>query len=317
MKIHHGKFNDQYHLAHSGEESPLNIHMAGLTRSNPNFYIDSMTPKKATLSYYQLEYVIGGKIYIQTEKETYCAEKGDFFFINQSTPRMFYSDKDTPAEKLYVTPRGPLIDGIVSAYNMNDSVIIVKADVEKYFRNILKILEDAPSYTFVERDKIGREILSIIQDVSAKLNPETRNSRRHIAENVMQFINENIATKFTIDDLCQKFFLGKTQIIKLFKEKYGVTPIKYAQLHRIEIAKYYLTNTDEPISTLHEKLGLDDIKYFSKLFKKITGYSPSSFKRKYDSLKDMSPAICGKFYSDPAGWTDNMIQEIIARQPKN
>ena len=315
MKIHHGKFNDQYHLASKGENSPLNIDMAGHTRPNSNYSMNFVTPQAPTLSYYQMEYVLSGKIYIQLENETYCAEKGDFFFIKKATPRRLYSDADSPAEKLYVTPKGPLADGIVSAYNLKGPVIIVKADVEKYFRKILKILEDAPSYTFVERDKIGREILAIVQEVSAKLNPETRESRRYIAENIMQFIDDNITSKFKIEDLCRKFFLGKTQIIKLFKEKYGITPMKYAQLRRIDIAKYYLTNTDEPISSLHDKLGFDDIKYFSKLFKKSTGYSPSSFKDKFDSLRDMSPAIHGKFYNDPLNWTDDMIHKIIAQQP--
>ena len=305
MKIHYGKFNDQYHLAVTGENSPLNIDMAGYTRPNPNYSIVSLTPKSATLSYYQLEYVLNGKIYIETEDETYCAEKGDFFFIKKATPRKLYSDKEAPVEKLYVTPKGPLADGMFSAYNLKDPVVIVKADVEKYFRNILSILDEAVTYTFMERDKIGREILAITQEVSAKLNSETRENKRYVAENIMEFIDENISHKFTIDDLCQKFFLGKTQLIKLFKEKYGVTPIKYAQLQRISIAKYYLTNTDEPISSLHDKLGFDDVKYFSKLFKKITGFSPSKFKEKYYALKEYSPAVRGKFYDNPKNWDDN------------
>lgn len=96
MKIHHGKFNEQYHLAHSGEDSPLNVDMAGITRPESNFHVTANTPKSLTLSYYQMEYVLDGKVYIETANETYCAEKGEFFFINTGVLRSLRTDKKIP-----------------------------------------------------------------------------------------------------------------------------------------------------------------------------------------------------------------------------
>lgn len=298
MKIHHGKFNEQYHLAHSGEDSPLNVDMAGMTRPEPNFHVSANTPKSLTLSYYQMEYVLDGKVYIETANETFCAEKGDFFFINTGVPRSLRSDKKNPVKKLFVTAKGPLMDGIVKAYKIKSPVIIAKLDVEDYFRNIINIIEEAPFYSPIIRDKIGREILSILQAVSYDLHTVSMANKRNIAENILKFIEENLNRKFTIEELGQNFFLGKTQLIKLFKDKYGVTPIKYAQLQRIEMAKYYLAKTDEPISTLHDKLGFEDVKYFSKLFKKITGISPSEYRVKKAAFKSDEHGPSGRFDSD-------------------
>lgn len=298
MKIHHGKFNEQYHLAHSGEDSPLNVDIAGMTRPEPNFFVSANTPKSLTLSYYQMEYVLDGRVYIETANETFFAEKGDFFFINTGVLRSLRSDKKNPVKKLFVTAKGPLMDGIVKAYKIKSPVIIAKLDVEDYFRNIINIIEEAPFYSPIIRDKIGREILSILQAVSYDLHTVSMANKRNIAENILKYIEENLNRKFTIEELGQNCFLGKTQLIKIFKDKYGVTPIKYAQLQRIEMAKYYLSRTDEPISTLHDKLGFEDVKYFSKLFKKITGISPSEYRVKKAAFKTDDYGPSGKFDAD-------------------
>ena len=306
MKVHHGKFNEQYHLAHSGEDSPLNIDIAGITRPVKDFYIPLTSPESATLSFYQLEYVLDGKVYIESDTETYCAEKGDFFFINTGTIRSLYSDKKHPVKKMFVTVKGPLMDGIIKAYKIKSPIIVTKIDVEEYFKNIIRILEDSPVYSPETRDKIGVEVLAIIQTLARQLNTVDVVNKRHIAENILRFIEENLNRKFTIEELSQNFFLGKTQLIKVFKDKYGVTPIKYAQLQRIEMAKYYLSKTDESISSLHNKLGFEDTKYFSKLFKKITGISPSEYREKVAAFDEGEHVLSGKF--------NNSLRKNITKQ---
>ena len=279
MKPHKGIFNDQYHLAPAGEDSPLNIYIAGTTRPTADFYITSQTPESMTLSHYQLEYVLEGKIFIDIEGKTYSAEAGDLFFINKATRRTLYSDKKSPVKKMFVTAKGPLIDGMVKAYKFKEPIIIARVDVEKNFRSILNILEKAPVYTPLVRDNIGKEILEIIQTVARELNlVDTTIERQNVAENIIKYIDANLNRKITIEELSQNFFLGKTQLIKLFKDKYHMTPMKYAQMQRIELAKYYLQATDMPISSMHELIGFDDVKYFSKLFKKATGISPREYR---------------------------------------
>ena len=178
------------------------------------------------------------------------------------------------------------------------SVRVPNLFFEDYFRNIINIIEAAPFYSPIICDKIGREILSILQAVSYELHTVSMANKRNIAENILKYIEENLNRKFTIEELGQNCFLGKTQLIKIFKDKYGVTPIKYAQLQRIEMAKYYLSRTDEPISTLHNKLGFEDVKYFSKLFKKITGISPSEYRVKKAAFKTDDYGPSGKFDAD-------------------
>ncbi len=72
--------------------------------------------------------------------------------------------------------------------------------------------------------------------------------------------------------------LGERRFNDLFKISFGVTPNRYIILTRVEFAKTLLGSGYLSISEIAEKSGFSDIYYFSKLFKKEVGVSPSEWK---------------------------------------
>ena len=119
--------------------APMNIYLAGISLPNPDYIIMHNTSQETTHHRYQFEYVVSGKGYIVTDGKTTAITGGDFFFLRKSRKRIYYSDKDDPMKKYFVTVDGPLIDGIVDAYGMTESLIIAKADVKQNFINIMEI----------------------------------------------------------------------------------------------------------------------------------------------------------------------------------
>jgi transcriptional regulator GlxA family with amidase domain len=63
---------------------------------------------------------------------------------------------------------------------------------------------------------------------------------------------------------------------RAFKLKYGVSPVTYMNQYRISAAKNLLSTTSLSCAEIASEVGFDDIFYFSKVFKKVTGYSPKS-----------------------------------------
>ncbi|MBO7215074.1 MAG: helix-turn-helix transcriptional regulator [Clostridia bacterium] len=102
-------------------------------------------------------------------------------------------------------------------------------------------------------------------------------------DRAIEFINDNYTEQFTLDFLSEKFHCSGNHFIKKFKEKTGYTPIKYLSIKKIEEAKRLLENTDMPINEIMERVGYLDASYFSKLFKKLVGYSPKSFRDNIDN----------------------------------
>jgi transcriptional regulator GlxA family with amidase domain len=66
-----------------------------------------------------------------------------------------------------------------------------------------------------------------------------------------------------------------------FKQATGFTPIAYTQNLRIEQAKIHLEITDKPIDAIGAAVGYEDSSFFRLLFQRVTGLTPSAYRRKF------------------------------------
>jgi len=103
-----------------------------------------------------------------------------------------------------------------------------------------------------------------------------------ILSKAISYIEANISNSFfSLEELLTYLNISDTYFRKIFKERYGVTPVKYICESRIQKAKDYLINSDINIQKAAEITGFTDVYYFSNAFKKATGLSPSSYREKY------------------------------------
>lgn len=96
-------------------------------------------------------------------------------------------------------------------------------------------------------------------------------------------IEKNLSANLTTTDIANQVHMSRSHFSVCFKEAVGKTVNEYIQTARIDKAIHYLTYTNENISTIAEKVGYNDPKYFSRVFKKITGLLPSEYKKRVKS----------------------------------
>ena len=73
--------------------------------------------------------------------------------------------------------------------------------------------------------------------------------------------------------------LSRRQFDELFKKRFHKTPARYIMLEKIEYAKQLLQMPHLSIMEVAERCGFSDVYYFSKVFKKETGTTPTSFRK--------------------------------------
>lgn len=93
-------------------------------------------------------------------------------------------------------------------------------------------------------------------------------------QSVQRYIQEHYSENITLQTLANQFFLHPNYLSKLFQEKTGRNFIDYLTQVRIENAKELLQNTDFRIYDICEMVGYESPKYFSKVFKELTGLTP-------------------------------------------
>lgn len=108
--------------------------------------------------------------------------------------------------------------------------------------------------------------------------PEGR-SPEELVENLIAYFNDHISSNITLQDLEEKIGVSKVYICRVFKKYKNTTPIDY--FTRLKISKAQKMLHDFPNLSLREisdSLGFNDAYYFSKVFKRITGSTPSEMR---------------------------------------
>ena len=101
-----------------------------------------------------------------------------------------------------------------------------------------------------------------------------------LTELITSYLAENVYSPISLSDICNRFFIGKTQLCKLFDEHIGKSPIEYFSSLKLAEAKKLLRQSELSISRISDMLCYSSIHNFSRAFKKSVGISPIEYRKK-------------------------------------
>jgi AraC-like DNA-binding protein len=114
-----------------------------------------------------------------------------------------------------------------------------------------------------------------LQQVAAESTTNDNQSRLHY---VLKYIHEHLTEKIAVDALSRKAYLSRNIFFKWFREQFGITPLDYINQERIKLAKQLLATPQYKIQTVSSMCGFSDVNYFVRLFKKMEGITPKTYK---------------------------------------
>lgn len=107
-------------------------------------------------------------------------------------------------------------------------------------------------------------------------------------EEACQYLSRNLAEEVNLDDVARHVCLSPSRLAHLFREQMGVNILRWREDQRIILAKHLLQSTCSPIAKVAGLVGYDDQMYFSRVFRKRVGTSPSIFRK----TSEGSPVQC-------------------------
>jgi Bacterial regulatory helix-turn-helix proteins, AraC family. len=108
-----------------------------------------------------------------------------------------------------------------------------------------------------------------------------RSAYRTMLKNVAEYVEQNISKKIMLKDLAAVAGMSPNYFHRIFTKAMGVTPNEFVISRKMNRARELLATTGEPISEISLKCGFDNIAYFSYVFKRYSGITPSSFRAAY------------------------------------
>ena len=144
--------------------------------------------------------------------------------------------------------------------------------IEDYKKQYRMIWDYDELFQWIRSDmsKVHQDYIKNIQDEESK---PIRDAKKYIHDN----FNKHIS----LESVSEYIGFNAAYFSTLFKKETGKNFLEYVTEFRIQNAKNYLIQTNYDIAEVASAVGYNDLKYFSKLFKKTTGLSPSEFRKLY------------------------------------
>ena len=130
------------------------------------------------------------------------------------------------------------------------------------------------------------------KDVKRKRNPSTTLTKKEISlvRKVGQKILKNVAEDYNVEGLANEMGLTQAKLQEGFKLLFSRTVIEYIRHIRLEEARDLMNTTDYNISQIVYSIGFSSRSYFSKIFKRKYGISPSEFLKNKQEVNEIKIA---------------------------
>ncbi len=102
-----------------------------------------------------------------------------------------------------------------------------------------------------------------------------------LAYAAQKYIGDHIIEKIKVSDIAETLGVSEAHLMKSFKKETGWSVIEYITKKRVEMAGNLLKSTDWSVQMIANMCGYDDGQYFSRVFKKATGESPTEYQRRH------------------------------------
>lgn len=124
---------------------------------------------------------------------------------------------------------------------------------------------------------------SILADINSYLSMDTEQRRLYaLIEPSIKYMEENYNDcNIKNDDLAKMSNISTVYFRKIFTKLFGVAPMHYIVIRKIEKAKELLSYDEFSITEIAASSGFKDIYHFCRAFKNITGFSPTNYRNKF------------------------------------
>lgn len=162
------------------------------------------------------------------------------------------------------------------AFQLRESFIL--NDDTGMIRTVFKMIEYHSANQDEYTEKIIEYYLRILATYLLKSKNDNSGQENDIIGRMMEYVKDNYMNNLRVEDLAIATHVSESYLSRVMRKHMGTSPMRYVHSIRIEAAKRYL-KTEISVEDVAANIGYQEAKYFSTIFKKITGMTPSSYRK--------------------------------------
>ncbi len=233
--------------------------------------------------HYLVHYVVSGHGKLSIENRTYVLQAGNAFLIQPDVPVFYQADENDPWEYYWVGFSGsnaPLLlaqTGFAAA-----SPVITLPNGEQLRQSLLDIYKARGSdySSAVRMSGYLQAALGLL--IKHAPPPKGDEGLAAYARLGAVYIHQNYFRPVTVQEIAEQVGVSRSYLYRAFSSAYGCSPSGYLAQFRIQRACQLLRYSALPVSAVAISTGFEDHFYFSRVFHRIMGISPSQYRKQAD-----------------------------------
>ncbi|MBN1158371.1 MAG: AraC family transcriptional regulator [Bacteroidales bacterium] len=238
------------------------------------------------LQEFQINYITDGEGIMETSSEKYQIKPGMILIIRPNVWHRYRPVKSKGWKEHYIGFQGDFAARLIEKNEqLNKSPVIhigFNEDILSRFLEVISLVKsERPAYQHISAGlviQILGQIIALIRNKNFWDSPIENSIQKSCL-----MIRDNMYQTLKIKDLAKDLGVNYSLFRKSFKKYTGLSPNQYHLALRIKQASFQLVNTNYSIKEISFNLGFCSVFYFSKLYKKKTGMSPSTYRKNYSS----------------------------------
>ena len=235
---------------------------------------------------YQLLYIASGKAHFYFQGKEEIVSAGNMVLYRPKEEQRYYYYGAEHPEVYLVHFTGNNVKNILRQYGIADDIHVIHTNTSLEYKRLfslmiqeLKLCKDDYEELLVHYLK---ELLIMIHRVLINNPPGKSSFLITEMDDAVQYFHANYNQPISIEDYAAEHNMSVSWFIRNFKEYTNVTPAQYILSLRISNARTLLENTAYNVSEISNIVGYENPLYFSRIFKKQCGMSPSEFRKQLD-----------------------------------
>lgn len=247
--------------------------------------------------YYEIAIQLSGKSIIEIDNSIYQLNKDQIMIIGKNKEHRLgiNTNKNDDCTMLWVNISNDIVRTGISTYQKATRhkkwALDMRAPGAYLIKEILKELELNQNSDEPVAKYLSAFIMMIARKISFAGNIYAQDTKAQKIKTVKKYIEKHLTEPILIEDLGRITSTSPNYLCTLFKQIEGNTIINYIQNARIQLSTQLLLDTKKTTSEIAENIGFYDQFYFSKVFKRFMGMSPSEYRKTYLTKKDNSTLL--------------------------
>lgn len=251
----------------------------------------------------EIVYIVDGNATHIVNGEDRAARIGDLYLLDFSDKHHFKDKDDAFTIITCAFTPDAVDDSLVESHNARDVLQFLlfhpffdEGGSCHFYLNVLQDGEDIAALLEemneeYEQKKAGYQAVlkgylmvllsKIFRLAITKEAKRTTSYQKEIIDNAISYLKTNYSRPLNLDEVAKKVFLSPSYFSTIFKSHTGTSITDYVQRLRISKACYLLTQMDATVDEAMGAVGYSDSKFFYKVFKRHTGVTPGTYKKRH------------------------------------